>query len=90
MLLEIIFSNYLQIEYIQNRRVINFLWFNRWILFGLSLVLSNKIFMGDTGSLSLGGSIASVAIIVKHEIVLAIVVGLFVLETVSVIIDNFF
>ena len=39
-----------------------------------------KIFMGDTGSLSLGGSIASVAIIVKHEIVLAIVGGLFVLK----------
>ena len=43
--------------------------------------------MGDTGSLSLGGSIASVAIIVKHEIVLAIVGGLFVLETASVIIQ---
>ena len=43
--------------------------------------------MGDTGSLSLGGSIAAVAIIVKHEIVLAIIGGLFVLETVSVIIQ---
>ena len=39
-----------------------------------------KIFMGDTGSLSLGGSLAAIAIIVKHEIVLAIVGGLFVLE----------
>ena len=46
-----------------------------------------KIFMGDTGSLSLGGSLAAIAIIVKHEIVLAIVGGLFVLETVSVIIQ---
>ena len=46
-----------------------------------------KIFMGDTGSLSLGGSLAAVAIIAKHEIVLAIVGGLFVLETVSVIIQ---
>ena len=46
-----------------------------------------KIFMGDTGSLSFGGSLAAVAIIVKHEIVLAIVGGLFVLETVSVIIQ---
>ena len=43
--------------------------------------------MGDTGSLSLGGSLAAVAIIVKHEIVLAIIGGLFVLETVSVIIQ---
>ena len=46
-----------------------------------------KIFMGDTGSLSLGGSLAAIAIIVKHEIVLAIIGGLFVLETVSVIIQ---
>ena len=43
--------------------------------------------MGDTGSLSLGGSLAAVAIVVKHEIVLAIIGGLFVLETVSVIIQ---
>ena len=43
--------------------------------------------MGDTGSLSLGGSLAAVSIIVKHEIVLAIIGGLFVLETISVIIQ---
>ena len=43
--------------------------------------------MGDTGSLSLGGSLGAVSIITKHEIVLAIVGGLFVLETVSVIIQ---
>ena len=43
--------------------------------------------MGDTGSLSLGGQLAAIAIIVKHEIVLAIIGGLFVLETVSVIIQ---
>ena len=43
--------------------------------------------MGDTGSLALGGSLATVAIIVKHEIVLAIIGGLFVLETLSVIIQ---
>ena len=42
--------------------------------------------MGDTGSLSLGGSLAAVAIIVKHEIVLAII-GIVFLETVSVIIQ---
>ncbi len=46
-----------------------------------------KIFMGDTGSLSLGGSLGAISIVSKHEIVLAIIGGLFVLETVSVIIQ---
>ena len=45
------------------------------------------IFMGDTGSLALGGALGSIAVAVKHEIVLAIVGGLFVLETVSVIVQ---
>ena len=57
---------------------LGFLWYN---------APPAKIFMGDTGSLSLGGSLAAIAIIVKHEIVLAIIGGLFVLETVSVIIQ---
>jgi phospho-N-acetylmuramoyl-pentapeptide-transferase len=43
--------------------------------------------MGDTGSLSLGGSLGAVSIISKHGIVLGIIGGLFVLETVSVIIQ---
>ena len=43
--------------------------------------------MGDTGSLSLGGSLGAISIVSKHEIVLAIIGGLFVLETVSVIIQ---
>ena len=43
--------------------------------------------MGDTGSLSLGGSLGAVSIVSKHEIVLAIIGGLFVLETASVIIQ---
>ena len=85
-----IFSNYLQIQYIPNvgelsvfcgsivGSCLGFLWYN---------APPAKIFMGDTGSLSLGGSIASVAIIAKHEIVLAIIGGLFVLETASVIIQ---
>ncbi|MFP5371881.1 MAG: phospho-N-acetylmuramoyl-pentapeptide-transferase, partial [Actinomycetes bacterium] len=46
-----------------------------------------RIFMGDTGSLALGGLLGTVAVAVKHEIVLAIVGGLFVLETLSVIIQ---
>ena len=85
-----IFSDYLQIQYISNvgelsifcgsivGSCLGFLWYN---------APPAKIFMGDTGSLSLGGSLAAVAIIAKHEIVLAIVGGLFVLETASVIIQ---
>ena len=45
------------------------------------------IFMGDTGSLSLGGALGAIAVAVKHEIVLAIVGGLFVLEMVSVMVQ---
>ena len=86
----IIFAEYLQLQYIPDVGEISifcgsivgsclgFLWYN---------APPAKIFMGDTGSLSLGGSLAAVAIIVKHEIVLAIVGGLFVLETASVIIQ---
>ena len=85
-----IFAEYLKIPYVYNAgelsvfcgavfgACLGFLWYN---------APPAKIFMGDTGSLSLGGSLASVAIIVKHEIVLAIIGGLFVLETVSVIIQ---
>jgi phospho-N-acetylmuramoyl-pentapeptide-transferase len=43
--------------------------------------------MGDTGSLALGGALGAIAVASKHEIVLAIVGGLFVLETMSVIIQ---
>jgi phospho-N-acetylmuramoyl-pentapeptide-transferase len=43
--------------------------------------------MGDTGSLSMGAALGSIAVIVKHELVLAIIGGLFVLETVSVIVQ---
>ena len=45
------------------------------------------IFMGDTGSLSLGGALGAIAVAVKHEIVLAVIGGLFVLETVSVMVQ---
>tara|TARA_B110000438_G_scaffold279102_1_gene303243 strand:+ start:2651 stop:3736 length:1086 start_codon:yes stop_codon:yes gene_type:complete len=85
-----VFSDYLQIPYIPNvgeasifcgsivGSCLGFLWFN---------APPAKIFMGDTGSLSLGGSLGAVSIITKHEIVLGIIGGLFVLETVSVIIQ---
>ncbi|MDI7773749.1 phospho-N-acetylmuramoyl-pentapeptide-transferase [Asticcacaulis sp. EMRT-3] len=46
-----------------------------------------KIFMGDTGSLALGGGLGAVAMTVKHEIVLAIIGGLFVVEALSVMIQ---
>jgi len=84
----IVFSDYLQIPYIEGvgeasifcgsiiGACLGFLWFN---------APPAKIFMGDTGSLSLGGSLGAVGIITKHEIVLAITGGLFVLEAVSVI-----
>ena len=48
-----------------------------------------KVFMGDTGSLSLGGTLASVAVITNHEITLIIVAGVFVIETLSCIIQMF-
>ncbi len=46
-----------------------------------------KVFMGDTGSLALGGALGAIAIITKHELILAIAGGLFVLEALSVIIQ---
>ncbi len=57
---------------------LGFLWFN---------APPAQVFMGDTGSLALGGAIGSIAVITKHEIVLAIVGGLFVIETLSVMLQ---
>ena len=86
----IVFSEYLHITYVQGMgeasvfcgaiigACLGFLWFN---------APPAKIFMGDTGSLALGGSLGAVGIITKHEIVLAITGGLFVLEAVSVIVQ---
>ena len=58
-----------------------FLWFN---------APPAAVFMGDTGSLALGGALGAIAVTAHHEIVLLIVGGLFVLETVSVILQVFF
>jgi phospho-N-acetylmuramoyl-pentapeptide-transferase len=58
-----------------------FLWFN---------APPAAVFMGDTGSLALGGALGAIAVAAHHEIVLAIVGGLFVLEALSVIIQVFF
>ena len=86
----IVFSDYLLINYIPGTgelsvlcgaligSALGFLWFN---------APPAKVFMGDTGSLALGATIGSIAIMVKHEIVLAIAGGLFVLETLSVVIQ---
>ena len=57
---------------------LGFLWFN---------APPAMVFMGDTGSLSLGGALGAISVITKHELVLAIIGGLFVLETASVIVQ---
>ncbi|MBX9773555.1 MAG: phospho-N-acetylmuramoyl-pentapeptide-transferase [Xanthobacteraceae bacterium] len=83
-------SDYLQIHYVAGTGELavlcgavigaglGFLWFN---------APPASIFMGDTGSLALGGMLGSIAVATKHEIVLAVVGGLFVLEAVSVIVQ---
>jgi len=58
-----------------------FLWFN---------APPAAVFMGDTGSLALGGALGTISVVAHHEIVLAIVGGLFVMETVSVVLQVFF
>ncbi len=85
-----VFADYLQINYIAGTGELavlcgavlgaglGFLWFN---------APPASIFMGDTGSLALGGMLGSIAVAVKHEIVLAVIGGLFVLEAVSVIVQ---
>ena len=85
-----IFANYLQIHYVPGTGELavicaaligaglGFLWFN---------APPAAVFMGDTGSLALGAALGSIAVATKHEIVLAIIGGLFVLEAVSVIVQ---
>ncbi len=86
----VMFSNYLQIQYIPGvgelsiicgalvGASLGFLWFN---------APPAMVFMGDTGSLSMGSILGTLAIIIKQEIVLAIIGGLFVFETISVIVQ---
>ena len=85
-----VFSEYLQIQFVAGTGELavvcgacigaglGFLWFN---------APPASIFMGDTGSLALGGLLGAIAVCTKHEIELAIVGGLFVLEAVSVIVQ---
>lgn len=85
-----IFSDYLGIPFVPGSSEVTiflgaiigaslgFLWYN---------APPAMIFMGDTGSLALGGALGTTAVAIKHEIVLAIIGGLFVLEAVSVIVQ---
>lgn len=85
-----IFADYLQVHYVPGTGELavfcaaligaglGFLWYN---------APPAAVFMGDTGSLSLGAALGVIAIITKHELVLAIIGGLFVLEAVSVIVQ---
>ena len=86
----VIYTNYLYVHHVPRSGELavllsalvgaglGFLWFN---------APPAMVFMGDTGSLSIGGALGGVAVVSKHEIVLAIVGGLFVLETISVIVQ---
>mgnify|MGYP003694646025 CR=1 FL=1 len=85
-----IFANYLQIHHVTGAgeltvfcgamvgASLGFLWFN---------APPAMVFMGDTGSLSIGAALGTISVVTKHELVLAIVGGLFVLEAVSVIVQ---
>jgi phospho-N-acetylmuramoyl-pentapeptide-transferase len=84
------FSNYLQLHHVSRAdelmvfcgamvgASLGFLWFN---------APPASVFMGDTGSLALGAALGTISIVTKHELVLAIIGGLFVLEAVSVIVQ---
>ena len=86
----LVFANYLQIHNVPGAGELavfcgaligaglGFLWYN---------APPAAVFMGDTGSLAMGGALGAISVITKHEIVLAIIGGLFVMETVSVIIQ---
>ena len=89
----IIFSNYLNIMYIPNLgeiviyicsmlgALIGFLWFNAF---------PAQIFMGDTGSLTIGAIISVIAIMVRKELLLPLLCGIFLIENLSVIIQVFY
>jgi phospho-N-acetylmuramoyl-pentapeptide-transferase len=86
----VVFANYLQIHHVPGTGELavycgalvgaglGFLWFN---------APPAMVFMGDTGSLAIGAGLGAVSVVTKNEIVLAIIGGLFVLETVSVIVQ---
>lgn len=85
-----VYSNYLQLHHVPRAdelmvfcgalvgASLGFLWFN---------ALPASVFMGDTGSLAIGAALGTISVITKHELVLAIIGGMFVLEAVSVIVQ---
>ena len=85
-----VFAGYLAIHYVPRSgelavfcgalvgASLGFLWFN---------APPASVFMGDTGSLSVGGALGAISVVTKHELVLAIIGGLFVVEAVSVIVQ---
>ncbi|MDP3633884.1 phospho-N-acetylmuramoyl-pentapeptide-transferase [Phenylobacterium sp.] len=85
-----VFAKYLQLHFVPGVGEVG-VFCGAMIGAGLGFLWYNappaKIFMGDTGSLALGGAIGTVAVATKHEIVLGIIGGLFVLETLSVMIQ---
>jgi phospho-N-acetylmuramoyl-pentapeptide-transferase len=88
-----VFANYLQINYVPGSGEIailcgamvgaslGFLWYN---------APPAMVFMGDTGSLGVGAMLGSISLITKHELILGIIGGLFVIETISVILQVFY
>ncbi len=85
-----VFANYLNIHFVPGVGELSVL-LGAMLGAGLGFLWYNappaRVFMGDTGSLSLGGMLGATAVATKHEIVLAIIGGLFVLETLSVMIQ---
>jgi phospho-N-acetylmuramoyl-pentapeptide-transferase len=87
------YANYLQVIYVPDISEVvvlcsaligsslGFLWYNSQ---------PAEIFMGDTGSLSMGGTLGIISVLTKHEIVLAIIGGVFVMETLSVILQVYY
>ncbi|MBU0800232.1 MAG: phospho-N-acetylmuramoyl-pentapeptide-transferase, partial [Alphaproteobacteria bacterium] len=85
-----VYANYLQIPYVAGTgelailcgalvgAAMGFLWYN---------APPAMVFMGDTGSLAMGGVLGAISVITKHELVLAVIGGLFVMETLSVIVQ---
>jgi phospho-N-acetylmuramoyl-pentapeptide-transferase len=85
-----LFARYLQVLYLPGTgeltvfcgallgASLGFLWYNAY---------PAEVFMGDVGSLGLGGSLGTLAVVTKHEIVLAVVGGIFVIETISVVLQ---
>jgi len=84
------FTEYLDVHYVPGTGEI-FVFTSALIGGGLGFLWYNAppaaVFMGDTGSLALGGALGAIAVVTKHELVLAIVGGLFVVEALSVIIQ---